>query len=157
MTNKRPKMRRPAVVSDLLRALLRGTPAEKRIKEGEIWLVWEDAVGSRIASHAQPAAFRDGTLTLTVDSAPWMQQLSFLKHEIVAKVNDQLGEGMVKDLYMKAGKIRSALPAEAPKPPKRRALTDEERDWIAEESAAVSDPDLQEVFASLMKKDREAR
>ena len=155
MADKRPRMRRPAAVADLLSAILRGTPAEQRLKEGRIWLVWESAVGSRIASHAQPASFRDGTLTLSVDSAPWMQQLSYLKRELIAKVNGELGYELVKDLYMKAGKIAAAAPAEKPEAVKRRELSEEECSWIAEQSESVSDPELRAIFDSLIRKDRE--
>jgi len=150
-------MRRPAAVADLLGALLRGTPAEQRLKEGRIWVVWESAVGSRIASHAQPAAFREGTLTLTVDSAPWLQQLSYLKRDLIAKVNGELGEELVKDLYMKGGKVSRPLPEEKPRATKRRELSEEERSWISEQSESVSDPELRAVFESLIRKDRENR
>jgi len=150
-------MRRPAAVADLLNAVLRGTPAEKRLKEGRIWLVWEQAVGSRIASHAQPASFRDGTLTLNVDSAPWMQQLSYLKRELIAKVNLELREEMVQDIFMKAGRVSVPPPAAAPWVEKRRQLSDDELSWITEQSLTVSDPELRAVFESLIKKDRENR
>jgi len=150
-------MRRPAAVADLLGSLLRGTPAEQRLKEGKIWLVWEAAVGSRIASHAAPTAFRDGTLTLHVDSAPWMQQLNFLKKELVAKVNAELGEEMVKEIYMKGGRVKPATPAEPPKAAKRRELSQEEQTWVAEQAESVTDPDLRAVFESLIRKDREAK
>lgn len=137
-------------------ALLRGTPGEKRIKEGGIWEVWDEAVGSGIAIHAQPIAFRDGTLTLSVDSAPWMQQLTYLKRDLIAKVNERLGEEMVKEIYMKAGKIAS-VPAQKPHKPKRRELTDEERSLIKEQIESVSDPELRAVFERLIKRDRENR
>ena len=148
-------MFRPAAVSDLLSAVLRGTPAEKRLDEGRIWQVWEQAVGSRIASHARPSAFRDGALTLTVDSAPWMQQLTYLKQELIAKVNGELREEMVKEIYMKAGPVKPAAPAAAPWVQKRRELSAEELAWIKEQALSVEDPDLREVFESLLKKDRE--
>jgi predicted nucleic acid-binding Zn ribbon protein len=149
-------MWRPAPVSDLLSALLRGTPGEKRIKEGGIWEVWDEAVGSGIASHAQPIAFRDGTLTLCVDSAPWMQQLTFLKRDLIAKVNERLGEEMVKEIYMKGGKIARA-PVQKPHKPKRRELSAEERSLIQEQIESVSDPELRAVFERLIKRDRENR
>jgi predicted nucleic acid-binding Zn ribbon protein len=148
-------MHRPAAVSDLLGAVLRGTPAEKRLEEGRIWLVWEQAVGSRIASHAVPSAFREGTLTLTVDSAPWMQQLTYLKQELIAKVNAELPGEMVKDIYMKAGRVKAPAPPAAPWVKKRRQLSAEEVAWISEQAATVEDPELREVFARLIKKDRE--
>lgn len=150
-------MRRPAAISDLLSAVLRGTPAEKRLSEGRIWLVWEQAVGSRIASHASPAAFRDGTLTLTVDSAPWMQQLNFLKKELIAKVNGELREELVKEIYLKAGRVSVPKPPAAPWVEKRRQLSAEELAWISEQSVSVADPELRAVFESLIKKDRENR
>jgi len=149
-------MRHPAAVSGLLSAFLRGTPAEKRLDEGRIWLVWEQAVGSRIASHATPSAFRDGTLTLTVDSAPWMQQLNYLKQELIAKANQELGEEMVKDIYLKAGRVKAPAPPAAPWAPKRRQLSPEEIAWIAEQAESVSDPDLRGVFERLIRKDRES-
>ena len=151
-------MRRPAAVADLLSALLRGTPAETRLKEGRIWLVWEDAVGSRIASHAKPAAFRNGTLTLTVDSAPWMQQLSYLKRELIAKVNKELEEELVKDLFMKGGKVTAPASAEKPaQAAKPRELSCEEQAWVAEQAVAVTDPELRAVFESLIRKDKGSR
>ena len=148
-------MRRPAAVSDLLGAVLRGTPAEKRLDEGRIWLVWEQAVGNRIASHAVPAAFRDGTLTLTVDSAPWMQQLNYLKQELITKVNGELREEMVKEIYMKAGRVKAPAPPAAPWVQKRRQLSAEELAWITEQSDSVTDPELRAVFERLIMKDRE--
>jgi hypothetical protein len=150
-------MRRPAAVGDVLALLLRGTPAEQRLKEGEIWLVWEHAVGSRIASHAQPAAFRDGTLTLDVDSAPWMQQLNFMKKELIAKVNKQLDRELVKDIYLKAGTITPTPTAKMNWSAKHRELSCEESALIVEQAHAVADPELRAVFESLIRKARESR
>ena len=150
-------MRRPAAVADLLSAFLRGTPAEERIKEGGIWLIWEDAVGSRIASHAQPVAFREGVLTVAVDSSPWLQQLNFLKRDLIAKVNEKLGSEMVQSITLKAGKIAApGKPVKSPAP-QHRQLSDEERAWVVEQAESVADPELRAVFESLIRKDRENR
>lgn len=157
MADKRPRMYRPRPVSELLRGVFAGTPAEKRLREGRIWLVWEKAVGSRIAAHASPATFREGTLTINVDSAPWMQQLTFLKPQLIAKVNAELGEELVVDIYMKAGRVLPPQPAPKPWSAKRRPLTEEERSWISEQSHTVEDPELRAVFENLIRKDRENR
>ncbi len=147
-------MRRPASVTDLLGSILRGTPAEMRLKEGRIWEVWDEAVGSKIASHAQPVAFREGTLTVHVDSAPWLQQLTYLKKDLIIKVNEALDEELVKELQMKAAKVRSAV-AKPQQPVKRRKLTEEEQVWIKEQAQAVDDPELRAVFERLIRRDRE--
>jgi predicted nucleic acid-binding Zn ribbon protein len=150
-------MRRPAAIGDILSGVFAGTPAEMRLREGRIWLVWDQAVGAKIASHAQPATFRDGTLTLNVDSAPWMQQLNFLKREMIAKVNAELGQEMVRDLYFKAGRVVRQAPEPKPEKEKRRPLSDQELSWVSEQAASVEDPDLRAVFENLIKRDLQNR
>ncbi len=144
-------MPRPVAVSELLTASLQGKPAGRRLEEGRIWLVWEAAVGPQIAGKARPVAFRDGVLTVAVASAPWMQQLTFLKQGMLEKINQRLGRDLVRDIYLKAGSP-SPLPRQ-PKPTKKQAvhhLTEEERRRIAEQTATISDPELREAFARVL-------
>lgn len=150
MDEKRSRMRRPLAVADLLTASLRGRPAEKRLKEGRIWLLWEEAVGRQIASQAQPVTLRDGILTVAVASAPWMQELNFLKRGIVVKLNALLGEPLVREIFLKAGRIEPPLPPEPEPRPAGRELTTAERELIAAETATVDDPEVRASLARLM-------
>jgi len=68
MADKRPRMKRPAPLSDLLAAAFAGKPTAKRLEEVKIWEVWDEAVGIQVAGRARPAALRDGVLTVTVSS-----------------------------------------------------------------------------------------
>ncbi len=140
----------PSRVADLLGAVFQGTPTEKRLKEGRVWLVWESAVGPQIAGRARPVSFRDGTLTVAVSSAPWMQQLTFLKKGITEQLNAQLGEELVRDIYLKAGKCERAAARKSPEKPCRRSLSAEERKKIAEQTDAVADPELRGALAELL-------
>ncbi len=151
MTPKRNRLPRPLAVGDLLSAVFNGTPAEKRLGEGKIWLVWEAAVGRQIADKAYPASFRDGTLTVAVASAPWMQQLTFLKKQIIQKVNERLGRELVRDIYLKAGGAKKRSPRTEPWK-KERPLTEDEISRIAGQTASISDPELHEAFARLLSK-----
>lgn len=147
----RPRLLRPLPLAELLETVFKDHPLEKRIHEGRIWQVWEEAVGQKIASRAQPVKLANGILTVAVSSPSWMQQLGFLKKEIVAKVNDLAGEHLVTDLFLKAGSLRSQS---SPAPVKRkspRRLTSEEEAWIAEETGSL-DKDLAGAFTSLMRK-----
>lgn len=150
MADKRKKMSRPAAVADLLAVTFRGKPVEKRLKEGNIWLVWDAAVGPQIAAKARPAGFRDGVLTVVVASAPWMQQLNFLKKGILEKLNARLGEELVREIYLRAG--RPEAPASPPLQPKKKArhLSAIERRRIAEQTAAIEDSALRSAFADLL-------
>ncbi|RNC72803.1 MAG: DUF721 domain-containing protein [Desulfuromonadales bacterium] len=143
-------MSRPRTVGDLLAAAFKGKPAEKCLKEGRIWLLWDGTVGAQIASQAQPVRFRDGTLTVAVFSAPWMQQLNFLKARIVEQLNRQLGECLIKEIYLKAGTPPPKVTATTTKPKEARPLTENEEAWVAKLSGTVSDPDLRGTLAGLL-------
>ncbi len=150
-------MPRPVAIADLLSAAFHGKPAEKRLREGKIWLVWDAAVGAQIAGRARPVSFRDGTLTVAVASAPWMQQLTFLKKKIIENVNDLLGQQLVHDIYLKAGRPQPLPPQPGPAKKPGRKLTKEETRRIGEQTASVSDPELREAFARVLARDMETR
>ncbi|GLI37370.1 DUF721 domain-containing protein [Geobacter hydrogenophilus] len=152
MGDARSRMPRPRPVADLLTEALRGKPAERRLKEGRIWLLWDEAVGERIASLARPVGFRDGTLTVAVANAPWMQQLNFLKGGIVEKLNTLLGGPVVRDIYLKAGRTVSPVEAPPERRPPPRELTRAEREFVASETESVEDPELREIISHLMAK-----
>ncbi len=152
MADKRGKMPRPMAVGELLTAAFTGTPVEKRLDEGKIWVVWDAAVGEQIAAKARPVAFRDGTLTVAVASAPWMQQLTFLKEQIKAKVNERLGGILVREIYLKAGRTKALSPQPDPGGKPRRQLTEKELGRVAEQTASVPDPELHEALRRLLMK-----
>ena len=153
MTEKRGRMSRPAPVADLMDGIFSGKPAAKRLEEGKIWLIWDAAVGRQIAAKARPASIRDGILTVAVASAPWMQQLTYLKKGIVDKVNELLGADLVRDIYLKAGTTQPlSLQSELRRTPARQ-LTEEEDRRIREQTAVVNDPELREAFARMLASD----
>lgn len=150
MTRKRERMKRPAPLSNLMTSLFGGTPVRKRLEEGRIWLVWDDAVGAQIAAKARPVSIRDGMLTVAVANSPWMQQLTFLKQGIIDKLNAQLGCELVRDIFLKSGQVEAS-----PTPPNRihsplRQLSSNEIIGIAEQTATVTDPELQQAFSRLL-------
>jgi predicted nucleic acid-binding Zn ribbon protein len=141
-------MRRPSELSSLLPTLFTAKPLGKRLREAVIWRVWDRAVGEQIASKARPAAFREGVLTVVVSSAPWMQQLGFFKRQMIEAVNRDLGEELVRDIYLKAGSV--SAPTESPQPvkPSRRELTSQERERIQQDAASIADDDLRIAFVN---------
>jgi hypothetical protein len=145
-------MPRPTPLADLLNSVFAGTPTEKRLKEGKIWLVWDAAVGAQIANRARPVRFSAGVLTIAVNTAPWMQQLNYLKETLVTKLNAALGEPLVQDIYLKVGVPGRSQPATGAHVPKKhsQALSVAERERIQAETASISDPELRAVFAELL-------
>ena len=142
-----------------MNSLFSGAPVGKRLEEGRIWLVWDAAVGSRIAAKARPVSFRDGVLTVAVANSPWLQQLTFLKQGIIAKLNEQLGCELVRDIFLKSGRLEAPPPPPTPRPTPRskRTLTEEETHRIEDQTASVSDPALRDAFVRILAKDLETK
>ena len=59
---------------------------------------WPRLVGTRIARHTRAVGFRAGTLRVEVEGSAWMHELSYLKHELIRKINRELGADRVRDV-----------------------------------------------------------
>lgn len=59
---------------------------------------WPELVGPRVAGHTRAVAFRDGTLHVEVEGSAWMQELGYLKRDLVRRINQQLGIADVRDV-----------------------------------------------------------
>ena len=69
----------------------------------KIWELWDSIVGAPIAENARPAAFKGDILLVNVTSSPWMQQLQFLKKDLIGKINAEFGKPLVGDIKFKIG------------------------------------------------------
>ncbi len=59
-------------------------------------LVWPEAVGAEIAANARPVQLREGRLVVTTSSSAWAQTLHAMSEMVVTRLNQQLGEEVVK-------------------------------------------------------------
>ncbi len=113
---------------------------------------WEPAVGTGIASHAQPVFIRGKKLTVQVDSPVWMQQLSLLKPELIEKLNGRLGGDAVRDITLKLGEAggrKKPVPRAASPVP----LTGEERALVESTAKDIADSGIRTALMRLMEKD----
>lgn len=135
----------------LLQESLQGLGLAERLRAAEIWRVWEDVVGATIAARAQPLRIINGTLTVAVSSAPWMQELRFMTGMMKEKLNSRLGAEVVREIVLKAGRVDTPV-TEAPEEnlPKKR-LTPRQKALIEEHSSSITDPEIRQAFAELMK------
>jgi predicted nucleic acid-binding Zn ribbon protein len=72
---------------------------------------WPAAVGKRIAVHACPKALVRGNLVMETEDAVWQKQLFHLRFDILAKLTEVLGSGIVTDLEFR---IAAAAPRRPP-------------------------------------------
>ncbi len=59
---------------------------------------WPRLVGKRIADHTRAVGFREGTLRVEVEGSAWMHELGYLKHELIRRINRELGSDRIRDV-----------------------------------------------------------
>ena len=147
---KRPRMPFPRPLSGVMQDSLAGSGLAERLREAEIWRVWPEVVGSTLAGRAQPLRIINGTLTVAVSSAPWIQELRFMTAMMKEKLNLRLGDEVVKEIVLKAGRV-SQPPAEVPDAVNEpHPLTPQQKALIEEQSASIADPETRQAFIELM-------
>jgi len=61
--------------ADLLPNLMTQFHIESRKDDQEVIKVWNEALDPQIVAHAQPTGLNKGTLFVTVDSSPWLDEI----------------------------------------------------------------------------------
>jgi hypothetical protein len=147
---KRPKMTFPRPLSGLVQESLTGLGLHERLREAEIWRIWPEVVGATLASRARPLRIINGTLTVAVSSAPWIQELRFMTTMMKEKLNSRLGAELVREIVLKAGRVDTP-PDEVPEEVIANVpLTPMELARIEAEAASITDPETRQAFVELM-------
>jgi hypothetical protein len=150
MAEKRPRLKRPLQLANLLESVFAGKPLQKRLREAHVWEVWQEAVGQQIAARAKPLSFRDGILTVAVAGSAWLQQLSLMKQEIIQNVNEAAEDEIVTDIFFKQGKVTAIEAPPEPTPLSKKPLTADKKAKLAELAAPLEDQELRDALISLI-------
>jgi predicted nucleic acid-binding Zn ribbon protein len=107
---------------------------------------WVTVFKGPLSQHTSPHGYQNGRLLVLVDSPVWIQQLNFLKSEMLRK----LKEYGVKDLWFKLGAVarRHARRPDMPLNP----VPEADRAHINEIVSSVKDPELRECIRRAMEK-----
>lgn len=133
--------------AEVLAALLPDLPIAGRVKEYQVWEIWEEAVGVATARKARPSKIQNGKLFVTVSHPAIIQELQFSKALIVRKLNQRLvalGAPPIKTLFFVVGRPREMAtppqqPAKLPLPPFSEIAV-----------PSIGKPELEQAFASLL-------
>ena len=147
---KRPKMSFPRPLSGVMQESLAGLGLDERLREAEIWRIWPEVVGATLACRARPLRIINGTLTVAVSSAPWIQELRFMTTMMKEKLNSRLGAELVREIVLKAGRV-DIPPVEVPEEIIATIpLTLQQQALIEAQSASIVDPETRQAFIELM-------
>jgi hypothetical protein len=149
----RAPMKQAERVGALLKQVLGDKGMDDRLSRYQAWLVWDKVVGEQIANRARPLRFRKGVLEVQVDHPVWMQQLQMLKPKILEKLNHQLPNADITDIYLRRAPTPYANNKQVsePEPPKwqETQLTEAEQQQIEKQFDSIQDSELREEMQRL--------
>ncbi len=87
-------------IGDALKHFLRHSRMKGSIQAMQITDVWEKIMGKTVARYTDKIAIHGSTLYITTSVAPLKQELLYQKDTICQRVNEALGELIVKDVVI---------------------------------------------------------
>ncbi|MDD3579424.1 MAG: DUF721 domain-containing protein [Desulfobacca sp.] len=101
--SRRTHLPHPVPVGEVLQKILK--PADLRLTEqrARIRWAWEQSVDEYFKPQTRLVDYQRKILWLEVPSSFWMQELQFLKPQILANLTELLGPGVVNDLRFRMG------------------------------------------------------
>lgn len=143
------KSYRVPALGEVFGALFQDMKIESRLAHGMIYEVWKQTVGEQIAKNTCPASVRSGILFVDVSTPVWMQQLTFMKDQILEKLNSRLRDkNRFTEIRFKIGTIPQAHSTGSATP--LPDLDRNETEKIEHEASSIADSELREAFQGIM-------
>lgn len=93
-------------VGEVIESMITRLGIKQRLKRAQIVEEWGRIVGGKIAQETRAERVRGSTLFVSTSSPVWAQELEFMKPEILKKIREELGKGVVTDIRFRTGSIR---------------------------------------------------
>lgn len=91
----------PTPVGDSVDRVLRGLGSPPSATLRALFDGWSEIVGEAIASTCRPVSLAGGRLVIAVPDGGWASQLRWMERDLLGKVADRLGEGVVTSLEVR--------------------------------------------------------
>ena len=88
-------------IDDLQASLLRQKKWQSGFQLAKLREMWEQLVGPEIAAHAQPHKFHGKRLEVHCDHDVWRTELQYLEPELLKRIAEGMGEGVVKEIWLR--------------------------------------------------------
>jgi predicted nucleic acid-binding Zn ribbon protein len=162
--DRRRRGKKASPASDLISKLLDGYHIEDDLRSQRVMTEWKSIVGARFAARTRPDRIDEGVLWIRVSNSAWMQELSFLRDELLMNIQRALGDPpIVTDIRLHLGaarprhrqdeadarlaKRRTRSRKTEPKRPLPPPASGASLAQIERETAEIEDPELREIIA----------
>ena len=88
-------------LADALKQFLNQSRLKGSIQALQIEDIWENIMGKTIAKYTDKIQIHGQTLFINTNMAPLKQELLYQKEKIMQRVNDALGEKVIKDVVIR--------------------------------------------------------
>ena len=103
MGNKERKPSTCEPISTIIGKVLQTCQGGQAQNARAVWGFWDRVVGETLARNAQPEAFKQRILLVHVSSSAWLQELHFMKNELIERLNQAAGARVLEDIQFKIG------------------------------------------------------
>jgi len=91
-------------VADVMPRVLTNLGLDRRRAEAEIARVWNNLIDPTLTAHAQPTGLHKGTLFVTVDSSPWLDEIvRYRRREILDRLQNSFGRDLIARISFRVG------------------------------------------------------
>jgi predicted nucleic acid-binding Zn ribbon protein len=101
MRHPKPYVKKAVPLSDVLQRVLTQGNWRKELNEARLRREWAEIVGPEIAARAQPVEIFRGRLLIHCEHDVWRTELTYLKPELLQRIAEVMGEGFVKEIWLK--------------------------------------------------------
>ena len=91
-------MKTPQAIGALIPGVLRQLGIMDHLGEAKIFLLWKEIVGEKIDRVTAPLRVEGHKLFVGVENAVHRQELVYVKKEILGKINEIIGSGIIQDI-----------------------------------------------------------
>jgi predicted nucleic acid-binding Zn ribbon protein len=88
----------PRTVGESLDRVARSLGVPRASALTAVFSAWPELVGEAVAAHATPRRLRDGVLLVAVDQPAWATQLRWLEADLLRRLAEEVGAGVVGSL-----------------------------------------------------------
>ncbi len=88
-------------IGDAIKSMVNTSRLKSGIRSVQITTVWEELMGKTIAKYTEHIQIVNQTLFITTSVGPLKNELMYQKAQIIDRINEVLGENMIKDVVIK--------------------------------------------------------
>jgi predicted nucleic acid-binding Zn ribbon protein len=102
---RRHYARKPKKLSDIVAQLIAARGYGRIQADASFAAAWKAAVGPALAKYTQAGRLRRGVLEITAANSMTVQELTFQKQDVLARLQAEVPDAKIRDLRLRVGSI----------------------------------------------------